>query len=80
MSQKTFFDSDWGKEWVDMPEFVQEAEEFYSLIKIRFKTKEDLEEFSKLIGQKLTKKTKSIRYPQLIKDSFINKRYCLESE
>ena len=31
MSQKTFFDSDWGKEWVDMPEFVQEAEEFYIL-------------------------------------------------
>lgn len=46
-----------------MPEFVQEKKEPYALINIRFDTKEDLEEFSELIQQRLTAKTKSIWYP-----------------
>ncbi len=50
-------------EWVDMPEFVQEKQEPYSKIIIRFDTEEDLQKFSKLIGQKLTSKTKSIWFP-----------------
>lgn len=54
---------EWRKEWVDMPEFVQEKQEPYAKIIFRFETKEDLEAFSKLIGQKLTEKTKSAWYP-----------------
>jgi hypothetical protein len=30
---------------------------------IRFKSQEDIDEFAKLIGQKITDKTKSIWYP-----------------
>jgi hypothetical protein len=50
-------------EWKNMPEFIQEKQEPYSKIIIRFETKENLEQFSKLINQKLTKKTKSIWFP-----------------
>ena len=50
-------------EWKDMPEFVQEKQEPFAKIIIRFETKENLEEFAKLINQKLTKKTKSIWFP-----------------
>ena len=50
-------------EWKDMPEFIQEKQEPFAKIIIRFETKENLEEFAKLINQKLTKKTKSIWFP-----------------
>jgi len=54
---------DWHKEWKDMPEFVQEKKEPYAKIIVRFDNEEDLQEFAKLIGQKLTNKTKSIWHP-----------------
>ncbi len=53
----------WKDEWQDMPEFIQEKQEPYAKIIIRFTSQDDLQEFSSLIGQKLTPKTKSIWYP-----------------
>jgi hypothetical protein len=50
-------------EWKNMPEFVQEKKEPFSKIIVRFEKEEDLNNFSLLIGQKLTQKTKSIWYP-----------------
>jgi ADP-glucose pyrophosphorylase len=50
-------------EWVDMPEFVQDKKEPFMKIIVRFESEQDLKDFSKLIGQKLTKKTKSIWFP-----------------
>lgn len=55
--------STWRKEWKDMPEFNQEKQKPFTQIIVRFETKEDLEEFSKMVGSKLTKQTKSIWYP-----------------
>ena len=71
--------NDWRNEWESMPEFIQEKKEPYSKIIIRFKTKEDLEEFAELISQKLTNKTTSIWHPQLERglDSF--REYVNES-
>ena len=62
---KTLFDDDqsWKDHWKDMPEFLQEKKEPFAKIIIRFDTEEDLMEFGKIIGQKLTKKTKSIWHP-----------------
>lgn len=68
-----------GNEWVGMPEFVQEKQEPYSKIIVRFDNEEDLQEFSTLIGQKLTSKTKSIWHPKLIRGLNSNKRYVNES-
>ena len=66
-------------EWKNMPEFVQEKQEPYAKIIVRFETKEDLEEFSKLINQKLTQKTKSIWHPELQRGIHSAKRYVDES-
>ena len=75
-----FGDSEqWSELWDGMPEFIQEAKDPYSKIIIRLETKEDLEAFSKLIGQKLTRKTKSIWYPELTRGIHSNKRYVDES-
>jgi hypothetical protein len=62
-----------------MPEFVQEKQEPYAKIIVRFENKEDLEEFSKLINQKLTQKTKSIWHPELHRGIHSAKRYVDES-
>ena len=50
-------------EWEGMPEFIQEKQEPYAKIIIRCETEEDMLALAKLLGQKLTKKTKSAWYP-----------------
>ncbi len=57
----------WRKEWQDMPEYKQRKvmDKPYAQINFKFKTKEDLDAFSKLIGQRLTNKTKSARVPAI---------------
>jgi len=69
----------WTKEWQDMPEFVQEKKQEYQKIIIRFRNKEDVDNFAKLIHQNLTSKTQSIWFPKLIPNSYKNKRYVSES-
>ncbi len=46
-----------------MPEFVQDKQKPHAQIVFRFENEEDLQEFAKLIGQKLTNKTKSSWHP-----------------
>jgi hypothetical protein len=70
---------EWKKEWVGMPEFVQDKQDCYSEIRVRFSSQEDLEDFSRLIGQKLTKQTKSIWHPTLIRGINTGKRWRDES-
>jgi hypothetical protein len=74
-NQKT----EWQKEWEGMPEFVQEKQKPYQELKIRFRNEQDLQDFAELIGQKLTKKTKSLWFPKLIRGINSNKRYSNES-
>jgi len=54
---------DWEQEWQSMPEFIQEKKEPHAKIVVRFRNEKDLEAFESLMGQKLTKKTKSMWYP-----------------
>jgi hypothetical protein len=67
--------NEWETEWVGMPEFDQPANKPFSKILVRFETEDDLNEFSELIGQKLTPRTKSIWHPQLIRGKDSHKRY-----
>lgn len=53
----------WDFNWVNMPEFIQEKKTTFSQVLVRFETQEDLDSFAKIIGQKLTAKTKSIWHP-----------------
>lgn len=54
---------EWQAEWQGMPEFVQQKQEAYATLTVRFDSEEDLQEFAALIGQKLTQRTKSIWHP-----------------
>lgn len=66
-------------EWEDMPEFFQDHQEAFSTLIIRFRNKNDLDEFSKLIGQTLTPKSKSTWFPALVRGLNSKKRYVDES-
>jgi hypothetical protein len=72
---ETDITNDPRKEWVGMPEFVQEKQKPFAQIIFRFDNEADLNEFSKLIGQKLTPKTKSAWHPQLVRGLNAGLRY-----
>ena len=55
----------WQKEWQDMPEFIQEKNVEYQAIIVRFNSEEDVNQFAKLINQKLYPTTQSIWFPKL---------------
>jgi hypothetical protein len=55
----------WTNHWNQMPEYKQEDNPAYMKVIVRFRNKEDYEEFQKMIGQNMTEKTKSIWHPQL---------------
>lgn len=50
--------------WVGMPEFNQEEQKPFKTLYVHFRTEDDYKEFADLIGQILTKKTKSIWHPK----------------
>ena len=54
---------EWEKEWVGMPEFIQEDKKPFQQITIHFETPEDVQKFAQVIGRKLTTKTKYIWFP-----------------
>ena len=56
---------EWEKHWVGMPDFKQENKSTYKTIYVHFRNEEDYKEFSSLIDQNLTIKTKSIWHPKL---------------
>ena len=66
-------------EWVGMPEFVQEKQEPYKVLTVRFATKEDYEDFAQKIGQTLTVKTKSIWHPKIERGKTAHLRWFDES-
>lgn len=82
--QKTLFDlenkdTELVKEWQGMPEFIQgKTDKPYAQIIFRFANEKDLQDFSKLIGQKLTNKTKSAWHPQIERGINANKIYVYE--
>ena len=50
--------------WDDMPEFKTQENQPYKQIRVNFESEKDIEEFSKLIDQTVTNKTKAIRFPK----------------
>ena len=72
-------EDDWEKEWKGMPEFVQEDKTSVKSIHVHFASYEDMEEFAKLIGQVISKKTRSIWFPKADIGHIADKRYVDES-
>jgi hypothetical protein len=66
---------EWKKHWVGMPEFKQEENPAYKTIYVHFRNEEDYKEFSKLIDQSLTDKTKSIWHPKLDREANALRRW-----
>lgn len=73
-----FDEKSWKKYWIGMPEYEQEDNPPYKKIIVSFRTKEDYEEFAKLIDQNLSEKTKSIWHPKLDRDANSLRRWIEE--
>lgn len=58
-------DPDWKKEWEGMPEFNSSENSKFHEITVSFKSKSDMENFGKLVNQKITTQTNWIYYPKL---------------
>jgi hypothetical protein len=69
------FENEWQKEWKDMPEFNMKPEVPILTIKINFKSKEAVEEFSKLINQRVSFNTENYWYPKLNRNSSTELKY-----
>ena len=63
------------KEWTGMPEFDQKDKTAFRSLLVHFKNQEDVDDFQKLIKQKLTDKTKSIWHPKLENRVVCDKNY-----
>lgn len=66
---------DHTKEWKEMPEFQQDDQMSFRNIKIHFKDQQSINEFMKLVNQKITDKTKYIWFPQQEKEKVSNLSY-----
>ena len=71
--------SNWKAEWQGLPEFEQEDLTSFRKIIVHFQTENDVDNFSKLIGQKLSPKSKSIWFPEQQIRHHANKLYIDES-
>lgn len=64
MKDSLFDEPDFYEEhWQDMPEFSRSNAEPFQKIIVNFLTKEDVDAFSKLIGQKISYKCDTLYYP-----------------
>lgn len=62
-------------EWVGMPEFVNDDLTSYRKIIVHFRSDEDVAEFARLIGQRISDKTKSIWFPEEERADFRSQAY-----
>jgi hypothetical protein len=65
----------WEESWKGMPEFVQKDLEPFKSIYVHFETREDMNAFSALVGQKVGVDTRSIWYPEAEIGRYSNKRF-----
>lgn len=56
---------EWKKHWIGMPSFIQEDNPPFMKLIISFRNEQDYKDFSKLVDQPLTMRTKSVWYPKL---------------
>jgi ParB-like chromosome segregation protein Spo0J len=64
------------KEWEGMPEYEHKDETSVKAVLVHFACMEAYEEFQKLLGRKLTEKTRAIWFPEREKDMASDKMYA----
>jgi hypothetical protein len=70
--------NDPNEEWKGMPEFEQNNKLAYRTILVHFENEDDISNFSELIGQNITDKTKYLYYPQQVKNELKSISYVNE--
>ena len=70
----------WDEAWKGMPEFLQANLQPFQTINVHFETREDVEAFAKLVGQRITLDTKFIWYPEMDRNDFSKVRYVDEEK
>jgi hypothetical protein len=78
---KGFFDisEPWEEEWCGMPEFEQEDRAPFKTIYVHFESREDVEAFSDLVGQRVSTETKFMWYPKKERKDLLNYR-CADAD
>ena len=71
-------DGDLADEWQGMPEFEQDDVGAFQSVAVHFRDQEGVDEFARLIAQKITDRTKFVWFPFEIEESYIDKRYVSE--
>lgn len=69
-----------NNEWKGMPEFESENLMPYRSIIVSFSSEENVQAFAELIDQKITDKTKSLRFPFVEIDKVVDLRYVDSKE
>lgn len=70
----------WQKDWGGMPEYKQKNLESVRQLQIHFRDHKDVEQFTKLINQTITTKTKSLWFPQYLLRHCADKEYVVPDE
>lgn len=70
----------WEKEWVGMPEFIQEDLTSQRKIVVHFRNEDDVQEFANIIGQKITLKQPSLWYPEMPVRRYAHLRYVCHEQ
>jgi len=70
----------WEREWKGMPEFIQRDMEPRKTIRVHFRSKKDMRDFSKLIGHPITMMTKFVWWPPAKKFKYGTMRYVERRE
>ena len=68
----------WDELWQGMPEFAQEDQEAWHTIKVHFRDEESRAEFSRVIGQKVGVRTRSIWFPEAEIGRYMDKRWVTD--
>jgi len=62
-------------EWSGMPEFEQEDKSYFQDVVLHFVDQAAVDKFASILGVKITKNTRSLTYPKLEIESYVDKRY-----
>ena len=62
-------------QWAGMPEFDQHDKTAYRTIHVHFANESSVQDFAKLVGQKITERTKYLWFPFIEIETLADKRY-----
>ena len=70
----------WQQKWKGMPAYEMSDKTAYKQVLVSFRNIKDFEDFERLIGQKMTRKTKSIWFPKSEIDHVMEHAWVDESD